>query len=185
MADYDDILEQCKNGNEVWTDIPEYEGRYQVSNMGRVKSLDRSVIDKKGRKHPTTGRVMKPVPDKKTGHLRIGLFKDNKRCVLYVHRLVMEAFVGQCPSNMEVCHNDGDSSNNRLDNLRYDTRNENMIDASKINRHPAQKLSPEDVIAIRQRLSTGERQKDIAKDYGVGQYAISAINRRATFAWLE
>jgi hypothetical protein len=128
---------------------------------------------------------MAPVADKKTGHMRIALYKNAKRRVLYIHRLVMEVFVGECPNGMEVCHNDGDSSNNRLYNLRYDTRNENMIDASKINRHPAQKLSPEDVIAIRQRLSNGERQKDIAKNYGVGQYAISAINRRATFNWLN
>lgn len=79
----------------------------------------------------------------------------------------------------------GDSANNRLDNLRYDTRHENIIDASKINRHPAQKLFVEDVIEIRKKLAAGENQYQIAKDYGVGQYAISAINRRATFAWLE
>lgn len=183
--DYDYILEQSKCGNEIWIDVPGYEGHYQISNMGRIRSMDRSVIDKKGRNHITIGGVMKPTPDKKTGHMRIGLWKNSKRRVLYVHRLVMETFVGECPYGLEVCHNDGDSSNNRLDNLRYDTRHENMIDASKINRHPAQKLSTEDVIAIRQRLSNGERQKDIAKDYGVGQYAISAINRRATFDWLK
>ena len=183
--DYNYILEQCQHGNEIWKDILGYEGKYQVSNMGRVKSLDRSVIDKKGRNHITVGRIMKPVADKQTGHMRIGLWKNSKRRVLYVHRLVMEAFVGECLNGMEVCHNDGDSANNRLDNLRYDTRHENMIDASKINRHPAQKLSVEDVIEIRKKLAAGENQYQIAKDYGVGQYAISAINRRATFAWLE
>ena len=183
--DYDYILEQSKCGNEIWIGIPGYENHYQISNMGRVKSLDRSVIDKKGRNHITLGRVMKPTPDKKTGHMRISLWKDSKRRVLYVHRLVMETFVGECPDGMEVCHNDGDSSNNRLDNLRYDTRHENMIDASKLCRSPSQKLSPDDVLEIRKRLSNGEKQVDIAKYYEVGQYAISAINRRATFDWLK
>lgn len=185
MVDYDYMLEQCQCGNEIWRDISEYEGYYQISNMGRIKSLDRSVMDKKGRNHVTVGGIMKPTPDKKTGHMRIGLWKDSKRRVLYVHRLVMETFVGECPNEMEVCHNDGDPSNNRLDNLRYDTRHENMIDASKLCRTPNQKLSPNDVIEIRKRLLNGEKQTDIAKDYGVGQYAISAINRRATFKWLE
>lgn len=71
--DYNYILEQCQHGNEIWKDILGYEGKYQVSNMGRVKSLDRSVIDKKGRNHITVGRIMKPVADKQTGHMRIGL----------------------------------------------------------------------------------------------------------------
>jgi hypothetical protein len=185
MDDYDYIIEQCKCGNEVWKDIPTYEGHYQASNMGRIKSLDRYTIDKNGNKHTTIGGIMKPVPDKQTGHLRVGIWKNSQRRTLYVHRLIMETFVGECPNGMEVCHNDGNSSNNHLDNLRYDTRHENLIDASKLNKTPNQKLSPDDVLEIRKRLLNGEKQADIAKDYGVGQYAISAINRRATFDWLN
>lgn len=177
------IREKCLD--EVWADVVGYEGKYQVSNMGRVKSMKRTATDKNRSYHTVLEKVLKPTPDKKSGHMRVGLWKDACRTVVYVHRLVMEAFVGECPYGLEVCHGDGNPSNNRLDNLRYDTRSENMIDASKLGKTPTQKLLPSDVIEIRKWLSAGENQYIIAEDYGVCQHQISAIKTGRTFAWLK
>lgn len=71
-----------------------------------------------------------PQPCSKFGHLLVGLSRDRKSHKRLVHRLVLEAFVGPCPEGMEVCHDpDPDPSNNRLGNLRWDTRSANQADS--------------------------------------------------------
>lgn len=109
--------------SEVWRDIKGYEGKYQVSNLGNVRSLDRMV------KHPQGGVVpRKSAPLKQNrhsgGYLVVGLCQDPKR---YVHRLVMQAFVGEPPAGMnDVNHIDGDKTNNCLSNLEYCNRLHNV-----------------------------------------------------------
>ena len=77
------------------------------------------------------GRHLKSQKMKRGGYLRVTLSVNGiKNCIL-VHRLVLEAFVGPCPTGMEACHNNGDPSDNRLENLRWDTHLENMKDAVK------------------------------------------------------
>ena len=77
--------------NEVWKDIPEYEGLYQVSNLGRVKSLDRVVTRKDGRKQLCKGRLLSPCR-MRWGYLGVNLSKSNKDLTKKVHRLVAQAF---------------------------------------------------------------------------------------------
>jgi len=114
---------------EHWRPIVGYEGRYEVSDLGAVRSLPRLVRSGSGGLKPIPGTVMKPAIGK-WGHLSVDLYKGGKktRRVFRVHRLVLEAFVGPCPEGMEVCHNDGIASNNRVGNLRYDTRSGNKLD---------------------------------------------------------
>lgn len=116
---------------EEWRDIPRYEGRYQASNHGRVRSLDRMVHYKNGVQRLHKGRVLRPGGNP-SGHLMVNLIPRKNE---YIHRLVLEAFVGPCPEGMECCHNDGDPSNNYLQNLRWDTPSANGFDHVKHGNH--------------------------------------------------
>ena len=121
---------------EVWRDIPGYEGHYQVSDHGRVRSLDRKVPNKGyGGTMLRRGRVLSMVADHK-GYLLVRIFLKGVRKRARVHRLVLEAFIGPCPDGMECCHNDGDPSNNHISNLRWDTRINNRQDAIRHGNDP-------------------------------------------------
>ena len=95
--------------DEQWKQIAGYPN-YQVSNLGRVRSIARkNSIIKQPRKHPTTG------------YLTTAIYKNGKGTTFTIQRLVMEAFVGKRPEGMQVRHLDGDPENNRLTNLTYGT----------------------------------------------------------------
>lgn len=166
---------------EIWKDIPGYEGRYQVSNMGRVKSLPRVTHQKfpsgSVYAYRRTGKILKPRP-KACGHTQVQLGSDGN---FLIHRLVMLAFVGPCPEGKEVCHNDNNPSNNCLSNLRYDTRHSNRVDLIFEGHQGRQKLSVTDVREIRERLSRGERVSALAKEYHVCHSTIWNIKRGVTF----
>jgi hypothetical protein len=107
---------------EEWRPVPGYEGIYEVSNLGRIYSVKRFGVSR-------SGHLLKPGV-MASGHLSIGLRRGaGVKVKRYgVHRLVMLAFVGPCPEGMETRHLDGDPANNGLNNLRYGTRSENMLD---------------------------------------------------------
>ena len=110
---------------ETWKDIKGYEGLYQVSNIGRVKSLERTSIDKRGHKHHTKERILKTRTDK-AGYLRVNLYDScGKMKRFLVHRLVCEAFHENPKSKTEVNHINEDKSDNRACNLEWVTRKEN------------------------------------------------------------
>ncbi len=119
--------------SETWRDIPGWEGFYQVSTNGRVRSLDRIV---KAR-HPASGKIeprkyagrVLRLNKMKNGYLWVSLVCNQKLSREYVHRLVLRAFAGLCPDGLEVCHGNGIRDDNRLENLRYGTRSENAFDA--------------------------------------------------------
>lgn len=111
--------------DEQWRPISGYEGIYEVSNHGRVRSLDR-VSAQGGR---LTGRLRKPdAVTSRSGHLRVALCRDGKVRRWFVHRLVLTAFLGAPSIEMQACHNDGDPTNNVLTNLRWDTASANARD---------------------------------------------------------
>ena len=173
---------------EIWRDIPGYEGRYQVSNMGRVKSLGHVISRRNlltgGRSHVRVAdRLLKPQPQP-SGHLYVKIGHKPARH-FRVHRLVALAFLGPCPSGMEVCHNDSDPTNNRVDNLRYDTRSGNRLDMVRKGNEGRQILRVEQVARIRERLAEGESCRALAAEYGVHPSTISKINTRVNFGWLE
>ena len=113
--------------DEIWKDVPGFEGRYQVSDQGRVRSVDHRVrLVARGTEttRAVRGRILRPGPQKNaSGHLTVAIGKGNSR---QVHQLVMEAFEGPCPDGMEVLHDDHDPTNNRRTNLKYGTRSENI-----------------------------------------------------------
>lgn len=108
--------------NEVWKDIPEYEGLYQVSDLGRIISMCRYDIFKDGTERYREGRMLKLANS--CGYKKIALCKHSKHTTLIVHRLVLLAFEGF--SELEVDHIDEVKDNNRLKNLRYCTNRENI-----------------------------------------------------------
>jgi len=109
-------------GIEVWKDIPEYEGLYQVSNLGNVKSLDR--VSSKGRK--VKGKVLKGAICG-SPYFRVGLYKDNKMKLKNIHQLVAIAFLKHtpCGHKLVVNHIDINPKNNNLYNLEVITQREN------------------------------------------------------------
>jgi hypothetical protein len=91
---------------EVWKDVVGYEGLYQVSNLGRVKSVER-YKDNNGTKQLVKERILKQGENKKGGYLKVDLWKNNKSKTLYVHRLVAIAFIDNPTNKPTVNHIDG------------------------------------------------------------------------------
>ena len=120
---------------ETWKNIKGYEGFYQVSNMGRVKSLGRK--DRFGR--VIKERILEPAVTH-NGYLRVGLHVDGKRKMLRVHRLVCEAFHENPDNKSEVNHVNEDKTDNRACNLEWSTRTENCNHGSR-NERVAKALS--------------------------------------------
>lgn len=110
---------------ERWLPIRGFEGRYEVSDQGRVRSLDHFVrIVRHGveGERLVRGRVLKPGPNG-SGHVTVALGKGNSR---QVHQLVLETFVGPCPTGQESLHRNHVPNDNQLGNLFYGTRGENL-----------------------------------------------------------
>lgn len=118
--------------NEIWRDIKGYEGIYQVSNLGNIKSLERKVPHVNHGKMKTMlvkEKIMKFSITK--GYYTVKLCKDNKYSCKRVNRLVAETFIENKENKLEVNHKDGNKLNNRVDNLEWCTRSENELHAYK------------------------------------------------------
>lgn len=111
---------------ERWLPVVGWEDLYEVSDLGRVRSLPRRGIANPNRWYG--GKILKPQPVNDQGHLCVSLSLGGVQQKALVHRLVMAAFVGPCPEGEEVRHLDGDPSDNRRIRLAYGTRQQNMLD---------------------------------------------------------
>lgn len=113
----------------IWKPVAGFEDRYEVSNDGRVRSLDIYVNCRGGKTRIYKGRV-KPTHRNNRGYVVVGLCRDNKTTHTLVHRLVAEAFIDNPYNKPQVNHVDGDNTNNRADNLEWVTDNENKAHSS-------------------------------------------------------
>jgi hypothetical protein len=159
-------LNQNDMYGEIWKPIPEYEGLYYVSNLGRIK--------KHG--YPDGDKIIKQ--NFSRDYLVIGLSGyDHKRKTLRVHRLVEMAFKPiKDFRKFEVNHENGIKTDNRDENLEWDTHKSNM-EKIYISGNYFKKLKPEMVIEIKKLLNSGDiLQKDIAKKFNVSLSIISEIN---------
>lgn len=126
-----------------------------------------------------------------TRHRQVRLYGTGIQRVEYLYRLVLEAFVGPCPDGMEACHYpDDDPSNCRLDNLRWDTPAGNGRDKKQHGTHrgtknPKSKLTDDDIRAIRERLKSGETQRNIGKEFGVTDVTVSLIARNKIWTHVQ
>lgn len=118
---------------EIWKDIQGYEGLYQVSNMGRVKSLERfryaKTIGEKDWVAPVNERILKPGICR--GYCQVVLNKNGTKSRFQVHRLVATAFIPNPENKSQVNHINGNKVDNRLENLEWVTPSENQIHAIK------------------------------------------------------
>ena len=167
--------------SEIWKDVVGYEGLYEVSDLGRVRSVPR--ID--SRKIPRGGHLMKIQIAVQTGYPVVGLHKAGKLRLRTVHQMVLEAFVGPCPAGYEGCHRDDVRTNSVLANLRWGTRKSNHADRDRNGRTArgeknggANKLTDAKVREIRARNAKGESYYALAKQYGVSDVMVSKVCRR-------
>lgn len=118
---------------ETWKDIENYEGLYQVSSLGNVKSLSRVVVNKNGQTQAYPEKLLKPdvYRTKCSNYLRVTLCKDHKTKRYLVHRLVANAFIPNPDKKPIINHKDNNAENNNTSNLEWCTHAENMLHAQK------------------------------------------------------
>lgn len=178
---------------EVWKAVVGFEGLYEVSSYGNVRSFDRRVRTLAGGVTETTrvikGRTLKP-SFLKDGYLQVGLSSsDGVKTTNPISHLVAAAFIGPRPIGYDVCHNDGVRTNNASYNLRYDTRKGNMADArlhgtlSKGENRPHSKLS--DILVRKIRSECKFRTADdLAHEIGVSVSTVHNVMKMRVWAHL-
>lgn len=168
---------------ENWRDVIGYEGFYQVSDDGRVRSLWRLLP------HAVRAGVRKPkiilkYGSNNQGRLQVTLSRDNVQKRFQVHRLVLAAFTGPCPDGLEGLHKNGDHLDCKISNLKWGTHAENMQDTVRHGHarlgeaSGKSKLTEQDVRDIRASTDTG---RILANRYGISQPAIVNIRSRKTW----
>lgn len=164
---------------EIWKDVIGYEGLYQVSNLGRIKSL------------PRNGTVKNTIILRTDGKLYdvVRLRKNDIPKPFLVHRLVAIAFIPNQLNKPCVNHIDGIKHNNMLSNLEWVTRSENEKHAHvtglkdfKKDKNPARKINSEIAEKIRLKALSGLTQRSIAKEYGITQSTVCNIINRKLWA---
>lgn len=164
---------------EVWKDIPEYEGWYQVSNLGRVRSLDRYVNGNRINcdKQKMKGKILKARKDK-LGYLRVSLKQNTKTRTFLVHRLVAIAFIPNPDNLLYVNHIDENTSNPRVDNLEWCTPQYNVCygnGRAKSSRHKWRRVIQYD--KKMNELARFESLKAASAHIGIAQQNISRVCR--------
>ena len=178
---------------ERWVAVPGYEGAYEVSDLGRVRSLRRRVwtMSRWGHMVRTTvpERILK-ASNSGGPYMRVNLCADGRRDFRSVARMVLEAFEGPCPVGEEARHLNGVSADNRLINLAYGTPKQNAEDrdshgtTKRGEGSPRAVLSEDDVRRIRENAQS-LRQVDLADEFGVCQSHISKIQRGGVWSHVE
>ena len=157
---------------------------YEVSEDGEVRRMSSG---------PSTysGRMLKPRKDKK-GYSLVNLSRNGKQKPHRIHRLVVQAFLGNPPTEKhQIAHGDGNPENNHVSNLRWATQKENEADkiihgkTSRGEKHGNSKLTKDDVGKIRFLISQGHSNTEIAKMFGVDHSHISKIKRGKSWSWLN
>lgn len=170
---------------ETWKDILEYEGLYQVSNYGNVKSLKRTV---KSRFKTRTVRERNLKLGKRGQYRTVTLSKNDNQKTFSVHRLVAMAFVPNLKGENEVNHIDENPENNNFSNLEWVSHKENLHHTWERSPHKknhwsksgGNKLTPEQVLKIIE-IGRSLKQREIAQKFGVVRQTVSKILNGETF----
>lgn len=179
---------------ETWKPVVGYEGMYEVSDLGRVKSCERMCLNRYGNGYKRVAeRMLRPSTDI-GGYKKVTLAANGNVRNVAVHLLVLVAFAGARPEGMEACHNNGDASDARLGNLRWDTAKANQGDRKKHgtyyagDNHPWSKLSKRDVAFIKSHYIPRSRtygQHALARRFGVHQATVYNILHGNTWVSVE
>lgn len=169
--------------DEIWRAITGYEGLYEVSNFGRVKSVARKVwvrcVKHASYERKVAERILVPCLSER-GHQSVALSKDGVEYQVRIHVLVLEAFVEPRPEGLYGCHRDGVPANNRETNLYWGTPVDNAADMKRHGTRlfgeacPAARLTEADILAIRSAKGVVS-QGQIARIFGIKQGHVSRI----------
>jgi len=159
--------------NEHWTPVVGYERYYEVSDQGRVSSLDRLIVPTKGVAYWLNGRILSQTKNRR-GYYRVALWRGNKGRTREVHKLVAGAFLGKCPNGKQVRHLDGTRTNNNKRNLKYGTPLENQHDRERHGtklvgeQHPMSRFSDQRRAEIvLEYKTTPSTMRSVSNKYGV------------------
>ena len=174
---------------ELWQPVAGYEGLYEVSDLTRVKSLDRTVIRCDGRLRRFPGVVLTQWVNS-SGYLCVNLSKNGVCTSHPVHSLVAAAFIGPRPPGLQVHHGPARQHNNSPSNLSYGTAKENAADKLRDGtltsgeRNGRSKLTNAQVLQIRRLLENAPRGTTarLAREFGVSFSTVSMIKRGKTWA---
>ena len=171
--------------SEIWKPVVGLETRYEVSNLGRVRSL---MSNAGPRKTPTMLKLQKH-PD--SGYWQVNFKVKGVATRPYVAHLVLEAFVGPRPAGKECCHDNGNVDDNTIGNLRWDTHIANLAD-KKLHgtdgvgeRNSMAKLTNDQVMEIRRRYSTGDSYRKIADDMALTYSCVYSVGTGARWKVAE
>lgn len=159
---------------EEWRPVVGWEGLYEVSNIGRVRSVGRLVTFSDGRSRRAGGRIVSD-SRKGAGYRGLTLKCRPRRWSCYSHRLVVDAFLGGVPDGMEINHRDGNKANNAALNLEVCTRSENgkhsyrVLGNKSCERHPMAKLTNENAKKIVRLVMGGMSRTKAAAAFGVSR----------------
>lgn len=172
------MAEQNSTNPEQWRSVPGFEGWYEVSDAGRVRSLPRRAIHRKST-IAVAGRIMVPVPQTRGGYLAVIICRNGQMKRERIHRLVAAAFIGPCPPGLQVNHIDGNSTNNRPANLEYVTPLENSRHAAEVldrfprgESHYHAKLTIAKITEAKALYASGLTCQRIADRFGVNRRTI-------------
>lgn len=176
---------------EIWKDIPGFEGMYQCSSQGNIRSLDR-IIHSANKWNSYSkleeSRVLKPISNR-SGYQQVVLYRDGAGNRSTVHRWVALTFIPNPENKRNVNHIDGCKTNNKVSNLEWNTTSENILHAfrtglnvsSKGEKHGMSKLVAGQVHRIRTLHEIGCRPSDIANIFSVSFATITHIVKRKTW----
>jgi len=168
--------------SEEWRPVVGFEGQYEVSSLGRVKSLPKTVL--RGRGPFITKERIIGGRSRAAGYPIVRI----REKTLYIHALVLESFVGPRPVGFEACHNNGDRTDNRSDNLRWDTPRSNQMDRAKHGtsnrgeRCANARLTSAEALEI---MKSTDRTCELAHRYGVAPQTICAIRKGRNWKHLQ
>lgn len=174
---------------EEWRDIAGYEGYYQVSSYGNVRSLDRNIVRKDGKIYHCDSRILIPFQGNTCNYLSVQLSKYGISQKYMIHRLVAYSFLKLSPnSSLEVNHKDGNCRNNCVENLEIVTHQENINHSVAMNlkhdygeQSTNAKLTNTQAAEIRKMCHCGIKQVELAEIYHVSKQTINRIVHNKTY----
>jgi hypothetical protein len=176
IPDSDIALARAEQDHEEWRSIPNFEGLYEVSDLGRVRSVDRIVRYSDGRVRVHKGQLIAAGRDPQRGYLSINLWRANKVTQVKVHRLVATAFVGVPLVGQWATHANFIRDDNERSNIGWSTPKQ-RAEAKLAARCGRQKIDRQTAISIRSRYLSGERQCHLRREFDLSQGQMSAICR--------
>lgn len=169
-----------------WRPIPEWEGCYEASNTGLIRSIDRAIRHATGVTHRHKGRVLRPKINN-NGYKMVGLYDapTNRSEFKTVHRLVALTFLPNPNALPEINHIDGNKLNCAFENLEWCTEQHNSRHSTRLRLNPVSKLTDAQVREVLISAANGETARSLARRFGVNVRGIKRIKSGESYRWVN